>query len=370
MDQTILFARSNEIYESKSAAIEKLNTLVKFKYGMPAVVRYNSSDAGDPNVILAVGITTNPEGEIGENAYRIVSDSKQSDVQDSLDKYNSTLEDVTVTENIGGIKKGTSVNDLKGKTITELFDDLLFPTIIPSADTSTAVTLSSSKTGLVEVGTTVSPALTATYNTGFWKLNGSNTSYKYRGNATKYEFFKVGESEAISSGTSNKYTVPEFSAPVGVVQWNVKVTYEAGDAPKDNKGKDHTQNPDVPQAIQAGTATSSNVSIEGTYAVYAGTSTTLNKQPLRSLGAKTTMQLTLPASTVANPQTMRFPTSMNQPTKIMKYNANSGKYDISEPLSMWTITETTVSEVAYKNYKFNGGADGADRGEVKLELSF
>jgi hypothetical protein len=166
MDQTILFARSNEIYESKSAAIEKLNTLVKFKYGMPAVVRYNSSDAGDPNVILAVGITTNPEGEIGENAYRIVSDSKQSDVQDSLDKYNSTLEDVTVTENIGGIKKGTSVNDLKGKTITELFDDLLFPTIIPSADTSTAVTLSSSKTGLVEVGTTVSPALTATYNTG------------------------------------------------------------------------------------------------------------------------------------------------------------------------------------------------------------
>ena len=67
---------------------------------------------------------------------------------------------------------------------------------------------------------------------------------------------------------------------------------------------------------------------------------------------------------------MRFPTSMNQPTKMMKYNANSGKYDINEPLSMWTITETTVSEVAYKNYKFNGGADGADRGEVKLELSF
>ena len=52
-----------------------------------------------------------------------------------------------------------------------------------------------------------------------------------------------------------------ISAAVGVVQWNVKVTYEAGDAPKDNKGKDHTQNPDVPQAIQAGTATSSNVSI-------------------------------------------------------------------------------------------------------------
>ena len=33
---------------------------------------------------------------------------------------------------VGGIDAGTTVSDLSGKTFVELFDDLLFPTLLPT----------------------------------------------------------------------------------------------------------------------------------------------------------------------------------------------------------------------------------------------
>jgi hypothetical protein len=60
---------------------------------------------------------------------------------------------------VGGIPAATTVSGLSGKTIVSLFDDLLFPTVEPTYTIPT-ITLSSTVTGIQEVGSTISPALT------------------------------------------------------------------------------------------------------------------------------------------------------------------------------------------------------------------
>tara|TARA_R100001510_G_C7652216_1_gene210017 strand:+ start:467 stop:2023 length:1557 start_codon:yes stop_codon:yes gene_type:complete len=75
--------------------------------------------------------------------------------------YNTSLGNaIATTSNLGGIPAGTTVADLKGDTFVSIFDELLFPTALPTYTRPTR-TLSSTVTGTKEVGTTHSPALTA-----------------------------------------------------------------------------------------------------------------------------------------------------------------------------------------------------------------
>jgi hypothetical protein len=64
---------------------------------------------------------------------------------------------------VGGIKKGTKVSDLEGKSISALFDQLLFPTTVRDLVKPTLVY--SPSTQLIEVNTSgVKPSLKFTKN--------------------------------------------------------------------------------------------------------------------------------------------------------------------------------------------------------------
>jgi hypothetical protein len=74
--------------------------------------------------------------------------------------YNTLLDpNLTMPVSVGGIPVGTSVNDISGKTFVTLFNDLLFPTVLPTYTIPT-ITLQGVSNVIDEVGRTITPSLT------------------------------------------------------------------------------------------------------------------------------------------------------------------------------------------------------------------
>ena len=105
--------------------------------------------------------------------------SKTVDLAEIL-KYKSALTDDIATVNaLGGIPAGTTVAQLKNKTFSQLFDELIFPTVNPTFGNPTAyLSLRSTSTPIIqEVGTTgasvpVAASFNAGYNPGAIKIAG------------------------------------------------------------------------------------------------------------------------------------------------------------------------------------------------------
>ena len=73
--------------------------------------------------------------------------------------YNSGLDSALTTPNpVGGIEQGTSVADLTGKTFVEMFNDLLFPTVLPTYTIPT-ITLTGTPNSTKEVGSLYTPSI-------------------------------------------------------------------------------------------------------------------------------------------------------------------------------------------------------------------
>lgn len=97
--------------------------------------------------------------------------SKTVDLAEIL-KYKSALADDIATVNaLGGIPAGTTVAQLKNKTFSQLFDELIFPTVNPTFEAPTAfLSLRSTSTTPIiqEVGTTgASVPVAASFNIGY-----------------------------------------------------------------------------------------------------------------------------------------------------------------------------------------------------------
>jgi hypothetical protein len=136
--------------------------MIKFYKG--DAVKYNPEEHGE-------GIYfTNDTSEILHNG---MSYSGKKD-------YTSSLEDKTLETayDIGGIKKGTKVEDLEGKTYNDLFDEILFPTVYPTfVDPSATINLpnlSSDQKLVLEIGSKAPDEtdFITNYNPGSINLNG------------------------------------------------------------------------------------------------------------------------------------------------------------------------------------------------------
>jgi hypothetical protein len=74
--------------------------------------------------------------------------------------YNTVLSPtLSMPTSVGGISLGTTVSQLSGLTFTSLFDDLLFPTVLPTYTIPT-ITTGGISNSTVEVGSTITPAIT------------------------------------------------------------------------------------------------------------------------------------------------------------------------------------------------------------------
>lgn len=175
-------------------------------------------------------------------------------------KYKSALTDDIATVNaLGGIPAGTTVAQLKNKTFSQLFDELIFPTVNPTFENPTAsLSLKSTSTTLIiqEVGTTgasvpVAASFNTSYNPGAIKIAGVKKQNR-GGNLKPNESFIY-----INNAPANKNFPTEI--PEGIIVYKYRAAYAQGPQPLDSKGNNY-QTP-----LPAGTVDSNTVAINGVY---------------------------------------------------------------------------------------------------------
>ena len=278
--------------------------------------------------------------------------------------YNSSMDDSLKTLSaLGGIPAGTTAENLKKKTLSQVFDDLLFPTVQPTVSApSASISFKSTTTTptVQEVGTTGSTVPTpSSFSTSFSKgsisINGTKKQDR-SGNATTTIIYHGGN----TSNTSNFPTV----IPDGSISYNCRISYEAGPTPLDSKGNPATNY----TALPAGSVTSGAVTVYGVYPYYNNASNNSSFSKM-SLTTGTTFSALKFKAEGPNKHAFKLPAKYKL-TKTELLNTLSGKYE-TFATSNWTVTTEDITVqgnvVSYKVYTRN---DSGFNGESTYNITF
>lgn len=245
--------------------------------------------------------------------------------------YQSKLsDDLTTPEAHGGLPAGSKVSDLKQKTLSELFDAILFPVIQPTItppSASIAPKDSWKANGVYEVG--AAAPQTANFTTGFNK-----------GKATvpgQPQLDRAGEQTSLKITHNGSESLPA-TVTAGTMEYVVTVEYGQGEELKDSHGNKATTDPNP---LPAGSVTSKTV-IYGVYPFFCNGATASDSQPDTSFPSSFTPNTKLPlvapsdnvigmkfASEVTHETHMEFlfPKSRTI-TKVEFYNTAFNKWDV------------------------------------------
>jgi hypothetical protein len=231
------------------------------------------------------------------------------DVQNGLTQsilstiYNSNLDSsLAMPSTVGGISSGTTVAQLTGLNLVQLFDDLLFPTVDPTY-TIPQINISSTITGTREIGLTISPVitLTGTENDGgpYTQLL-LNKNINSAGNSTFVTVSSTSSMTVVATtniasqfgysdpnnpnltyqiSTTDTISVPApASGGSSTIVYSGAGDYSAGLAKKNNKGVTHSDTSQVrlttnPQASSTNFA-SNSLTITGFYPYFYGKTAT------------------------------------------------------------------------------------------------
>lgn len=257
--------------------------------------------------------------------------AKKSDIS-----YTTNLPDsLVVPQTIGGINKGTKVSDLEGSTISQMFDNLLFPEVQPTIQAPSATihfkdTFSSN--GVYEVGTTA--PIAANFNTSF---NRGTCTVVGQANKNRAGNLDSGNSFIYYGGSTSTKTLPA-KVTLGTMQYNYHAAYAQGDTLVTSKGNKAsvTSNP-----LPAGSVDSSNLTIFGTYPYYCNGQSASSSSGDSNFPTSATPDTKLPlykwtdtlvgakfASEAATGTRMQFMYSNRKKvTKVEFYNSISGKWE-------------------------------------------
>lgn len=288
--------------------------------------------------------------------------SKTVDLAEIL-KYKSTLSDDIATVNaLGGIPAGTTVAQLKNKTFSQIFDELIFPTVNPTFEGPTAsLSLRNTLTTptIQEVGTTgasvpVAASFNTVYDPGAIKIAGvkkqnrggylkSNESYIYINNAPASKEFPT-------------------EIPEGSTIYKYRAAYAQGPQPLDSKGNNY-QTP-----LPAGAAYSGPVIITGVYPYFTNKNDnkTFAKLPLTIFDNLSVVKFKAEGP---NKHAFKLPVKYTL-TKVELLNTLSGKY---ENYGTDKFTKTTENievqgkQVEYAVYTRN---DAGFNGESTFNITF
>ena len=270
------------------------------------------------------------------------------------EKYDSKIADKTikVVEDYGDIKKGTELKSINGKSYSELFDAILFPTIYPDFVNPSVSLALRQYTSLQEVGADAPTAsnLVSTFSMGAINLNGVKQSG--RAGSLKETVLYV------SAYTANP-TLPA-KVTLGDTKYYSRAYYEAGPQPYDNKGNKYG-NP-----LSSGFVDSSAVTIFGTYPWYATTSGATNGTPIKqSLIKWNEGNMTSPEFTLLPTSTCKQVISTPSEIKEIYAKDASGNFILTD-LNEFTKTTETRNGRTYYKYEYNGKA----RGSVTFKIKF
>lgn len=220
--------------------------------------------------------------------------------------YNTSLsDDIQAPNKIGGIAAGTKVSDLKGKSIIDIVDILVFPSIIPTLKQPRAYYSISNQT--IEVGQSLNPELNF-----------------YQGDAGNYT-----ESEIV---TLNDVKVTDFNGytELGTYKHIGTVTYEAGEYLVDDRGNQTTQR------IEAGSV-STTLIINTTYPWYINS----DKQQLVPFN-QATGEISF---NVGGMPTIKLPGTNS---KINSFTVDGGSGFLEVNLAGWKESSDTINGIPYK----------------------
>lgn len=257
--------------------------------------------------------------------------AKKSDISYTTDLPDSLV----VPQTIGGINKGTKVSDLEGSTISQMFDNLLFPEVqptiqAPSATISFKDTFSSN--GVYEVGTTAPTAVN--FNTSF---NRGTCTVVGQANKNRAGNLDSGNSFIYYGGNTSTKTLPA-KVTLGTMQYNYHAAYAQGDTLVTSKGNKASV---TPNPLPAGSVNSSNLTIFGTYPYYCNGQSASSSSGDSNFPTSATPDTKLPlykwtdalvgakfASEAATGTRMQFMYSNRKNvTKVEFYNSISGKWE-------------------------------------------
>lgn len=271
------------------------------------------------------------------------------------DQYVSQIDDALPMPNsVGGISAGTTAGELKTKTYSQLLDDLLFPSVNPThTNPSVSGFALSNTTTPVEIGSNVVGITAATLNRGKWSEYNDNAPYTGTASSTVYEI--------TINGT--KYTsitnLPATYTTTGNQTYKVTINYNAGVAPKNNKGVE------VPSLAAPADSVTATRTINVTKPWYASTVTagTLTKQTLVSwnntAGQMSTGEFTLTSHTAATPQMIKTPRTI---TSMQMYNTVAKQFETVD-FANWNVSGNDTDGYTYT-------FTGATRDSVKLIVKF
>lgn len=288
--------------------------------------------------------------------------SKTVDLAEIL-KYKSALADDIATVNaLGGIPAGTTVAQLKNKTFSQLFDELIFPTVNPTFENPTAsLSLKSTSTTPIiqEVGTTgasvpVAGSFNTEYNPGAIKIAGVKKQNR-GGDLKSNESFIY-----INNAPANKEFPTEI--PEGSITYKYRAAYAQGPQPLDSKGNNYQT------LLPAGTVDSAAVTINGVYPYFTNKD---NNKAFAKLALTTSNTLSAVKFKAEGPNkhTFKIPAKYNL-TKVELLNTLSGKYE-NYGIDKFTKTtgniEVQGKQVSYAVYTRN---DAGFNGESTFNITF
>lgn len=326
------------------------------------IIKMNGKDyigpLADSNAVKSIALNAD-----GDKFVITYLDNTTGEIEAASGEYESSIEDKTLAmpNAVGGIAKGTKISALEGKTYSEMFDDLLFPSVNPSHGTPSlsGFTLSSS-TSPVELGSQVAAISEAGLNKSTWTTYNNNLAYAGDITSISYLITINGTEYTALANFPNTYTT------LGSQTYKATVNYAKGPTPVNNKGVE------VPSLACPAGSVSATRTINVTCPWYASTATagTLTKQSLVSwnatAGAMSSGEFTVQPHTATAPQMFKLPKTASS---LQMYNTVAGKFE-TVALSDWAMTSAseTVNGVShtYFTYTYKGDA----RGSVKLIVKF
>lgn len=257
--------------------------------------------------------------------------AKKSDISYTTDLPDSLV----VPQTIGGINEGTKVSDLEGSTISQMFDNLLFPEVQPTIQAPSATihfkdTFSSNS--VYEVGTTA--PIAANFNTSF---NRGTCTVVGQANKNRAGNLNSGSSFIYYGGNTSTKILPA-KVTLGTMQYNYHAAYAQGDILVTSKGNKAGV---TPNPLPAGSVNSSNLTIFGTYPYYCNGQSASSSSGDSNFPTSATPDTKLPlykwtdtlvgakfASEAATETRMQFMYSNRKKvTKVEFYNSISGKWE-------------------------------------------
>ena len=275
---------------------------------------------------------------------------------------------------VGGLTSGT---ELTGKTYTEILQQILVPELCGTI-TAPSTSISLTESGLLEIGCTLSQAVTGNFNRGCINPQYCSVSPYRSGPANAYCF--TGPEDMPSgwqacTALSATATDASYTVVQGTQTWGVCTRYDCGEPALGSEGTEYCA------ALSSGNTSAASSAVVGAYPLWATCSTigTISKiSPLYNMSSANNIVIQLPAESGGNKQKFEVPCAWLTSRSlqgVQQYNTVSAQWeypggDATSSLSLWTCSAASETvqgnSVGYCQYTHACG----DRGGVCIRLVF